>query len=129
MTPGQRETLLRIKMAVAAILGNVCAGCRGRFLWPWEVGDLPITLPTLQVNHVRGRKWSIRKVHRIQRWWRYLSEAIESIIRELAFGLPRLVEAMCSDCNRQHGARIRYKGPVDKSRQGQPRWKRRKGSP
>lgn len=120
--------LLRIKMAVAGVLGHRCARHGGAFMkWPWEVearepsqvystqlGRVLVTThkeDTLQVGHPKGRHWSIRKVNTLTRWTRYLREA-----------LAGKVQAECGPCNRKHGGSIRYKR-VDRTRQGRPRRK------
>jgi len=92
--------LLRIKMAVAGVLGNVCAGCHLPIYWPWDPRR-PDNAPSrdcLQVGHPNGRKWSIRKLNQQSRWLRYLREA-----------LANKVQAECGPCNRKHGGGLRYK--------------------
>lgn len=106
--------LLRIKMAVAGVLGDRCSGCNKLGLWGYEYAALPISkeaatangLVPLQVGYPNGRKWSIRRLKTIDRWRRYLKEA-----------LAGKVQAECGPCNRKHGGSIRYKR-IDRTRQG-----------
>jgi hypothetical protein len=111
--------LLRIKMAVAGVLGTTCALCKWPGVWKHEtkVGSLEAQANKgqfLQVGHPNGRKWSIRAVNQITRWRRYLKEAIAG-----------KVQAECGPCNRKHGGGLRYP-KKDKTRQGAP--KRRMGT-
>ncbi len=108
--------LLRIKMAVAGVLGRRCAQCKRGGRWPWETAlwaewkpgvKMRFLGPHLQVGHPKGRKWSIRAVNQVTRWRRYLDEALRG-----------LVQAECGPCNRKHGGALRYKGRPDKTRQG-----------
>lgn len=102
--------LLRIKMAVAGVLGNVCRVCQCMGHWPWEPsysGPIAPPKPGLQVGHPNGRRWSIRRLNTLQRWTKYLREA-----------LAGKVQAECGPCNRKHGGGLRYKGRKDQTRQG-----------
>lgn len=102
--------LLRIKMAVAGVLGEQCIRCRKYGVWSWwRTANYP-EARILQVGHPNGRKWSIRSVNQLTRWSRYLREA-----------LANKVQAECGPCNRKHGGSIRYKGCKDKTRQGAKR--------
>lgn len=101
--------LLRIKMAVAGVLGRKCGVCKSLGYWAFECHQKPPPESTLQVGHPNGRKWSIRRVNTMTRWMRYLREA-----------LAGKVQAECGPCNRKHGGGIRYKR-VDKTRQGAKR--------
>jgi len=102
--PPKVTRLIRIKMAVAGVLGIYCAvcGCMGT----WNTSKGPHTLAPLQVGHPNGRKWSIRRLNTLDRWRRYLKEA-----------LAGKVQAECGPCNRKHGGGLRYKR-VDRTRQG-----------
>ena len=104
--------LLRIKMAVAGVLGHVCVICKYEGQWTWEA-DQPVVngvdqsgYSVLQVGHPNGRRWSIRRLNTRARWMRYLREA-----------LAGKVQAECGPCNRKHGGSLRYKR-VDRTRQG-----------
>lgn len=96
--------LLRIKMAVAGVLGRYCGacGCAGHWL---HDASRTHGVP-LQVGHLKGRHWSIRRVNTLTRWRRYLREA-----------LAGKVQAECGPCNRKHGGALRYK-KKDRTRQG-----------
>lgn len=113
--------LLRIKMAVAGVLGSVCARCHLTIYWPWDPqrpGNAP-QRDCLQVGHPNGRKWSIRRVNQTTRWLRYLTEALRSPCwcKETHRFIP-WVQAECGPCNRKHGGSIRYAGRKGKTRQG-----------
>lgn len=101
--------LLRIKMAVAGVLGWACSICKERGAWPWEPTGAEQGYPALQVGHKNGRRWSIRRANRYTRWLRYLREA-----------LAGKVQAECGPCNRKHGGGLRYR-TIDKTRQGAKR--------
>lgn len=104
--------LLRIKMAVAGVLGSYCARCGMCVFWPHDTRRPSGAKPAdcLQVGHPNGRKWSIRRLKTIDRWRRYLKGAIAG-----------KVQAECGPCNRRHGGSIRYQGRKDKTRQGAKR--------
>lgn len=101
--------LLRIKMAVAGVLGRMCTACGCLGYWAFECHQKPPPESTLQVGHPNGRRWSIRRLNTRQRWSRYLKEALRGA-----------VQAECGPCNRKHGGGLRYK-KVDRSRQGAKR--------
>jgi hypothetical protein len=103
--------LLRIKMAVAGVLGTECKGCGALGYWPSLFIDGQGTEP-LQVGHPKGRRWSIRRTSHYSRWLRYLREA-----------LAGKVQAECGPCNRKHGGSLRYK-KKDRTRQGAKRARR-----
>jgi hypothetical protein len=93
--------LLRIKMAVAGVLGHECYVCLQLLSWPWErrhITDAGYPEPRLQVSHPNGRRWSIRRVNSLSRWSKYLREA-----------LAGKVQAECGPCNRKHGGALRYR--------------------
>lgn len=95
--------LLRIKMAVAGVLGDVCGICQKPGNWPWAQPKTMTALSllglrdTLQVGHPNGRRWSIRRLNTLARWTKYLREA-----------LAGKVQAECGPCNRRHGGGLRY---------------------
>jgi len=116
--------LLRTKMAVAGALGHTCMRCGRVGRWPWE-SQPPGTpsLPVLEVGHPNGRNWSIRRLNTLQRWTKYL---LKEVLPDPRWSKRKhrfiiKAQAECGPCNRKHGARMRYPGPVDKTRQGQPR--------
>ena len=103
--------LARIKNAVATILGPSCSVCGQAGFWPnvptgvaW-IG--PARLVPLQVGHKNGRRWSIRRYSALQRWTKYLKEAITG-----------KVQAECGPCNRKNGGGLRYPGKKDLTRRG-----------
>jgi hypothetical protein len=92
--------LLRTKMAVAGILGQRCVICNEFGRWGWEAQRVApeYRLKTvLQVDHPGGRSYSIRTLNTLQRWTRYLKEALAGKVR-----------AACADCNRKNGGARRY---------------------
>jgi hypothetical protein len=83
---------------VAGVLGDICALCRRGGYWDWEGhGDGSVRGLALQVDHPGGRSYSIRTLNTLQRWTRYLKEALAGKVR-----------AACADCNRKNGGARRY---------------------
>lgn len=98
--PPPVQRLLRVKRAVAGVLGCRCYFCGRLGRWAW---DLVAAVrfprrPLLTVEHRDGRPYSIRRLNTASRWPRYLREAVRG-----------LLEAACWDCNRKHGGARRYK--------------------